>query len=373
MGTVFNLTINDRQVEAQEGMTILEAARSADIYIPTLCSHPLLKPLGACRLCVVEITDGGRSLMGASCTYPVAAGLDVKTDSPAVIEARKVLIELLLARTPKARIVQRLAQEYGVANSRLRVEDPGELCILCGLCVRMCDEVVGANAINFVNRGTNREVVFNPEVSAEACVGCGVCTTLCPTECLEIEKPYGVVAAVDMGRKAAVAIDKYLGGAGAIGEELIEYENPSPRIGKVPGFADRPRSLEPCTLDAAPSGAAIGEAGRCLQCDLRLQLAAVEAPPEHYHAFNAENVRQTPEEAGVIQLLDGDKMVVAIRGVVNIRQELEREVAKNENARWFEWEADEMFTKRESELIQQYLQKYGKMPGGGMDELDDLF
>lgn len=373
MGSVYKFTINDRPVEAGEGTTILEAARSADIYIPTLCSHPLLKPLGACRLCIVEITDGSRSFMGTSCTYPVAEGLGVKTDSPAVNEVRKVLIELLLARAPKAKIVQRLAQEYGVVNTRLKVEDPGELCILCGLCARMCDEVVGANAINFINRGTNREIVFNPAVSSDACVGCGVCTTLCPTECLEIEKPYGVVAAVDMGRKAAIAMDKYLGGEGMIEEALIEYESPSPWIGKVPGFAGRPRSLESCTLAAGVPGAALEEAERCLQCDLRLQLVGIKAPPEHYHEFNAENVQQAPEEAGVIQLLDNDKLVIMIRGVMNIRQELEREVARNEKARWFEWEADEMFTKRESELIQQYLQKYGKMPGGGMDELDDLF
>lgn len=373
MADVYKLTINNRQIVAKEGTTILDAARSADIFIPTLCFHPLLKPLGACRLCIVEINDGGRSLMGASCTYPVSEGLDVQTDSPAVLEARKVLIELLLARAPKAKLVQRLAYEYGVGNTRLKVEDPGELCILCGLCARTCDEVVGANAINFINRGTNREVVFNPAVASEACVGCGVCTTVCPTECLEVEKPYGVIAAVDMGRKAAIAMDKYLGGEGVIEQELVEYENPTPRIGKVPGFALRSRSLETCALATGATGAALEEAERCLQCDLRLQLAKVKAPPEHYHIFNAENVKLAPEEAGVIQLLDSDKMVILIRGVMNIRQDLEREVAKNDNARWFEWEADEMFTKRESELIQQYLQKYGKMPGGGMDELDDLF
>src|ERR1035437_3089452 len=122
MGTVCNLTINDRQVEATEGTTILDAARSADIFIPTLCSHPLLKPLGACRLCVVEINDGNRSSMVNSCTYPVMEGLDVKTESPTLREVRKVLVELLLARAPKAKIVQRLAQEDGVENTRLKVE-----------------------------------------------------------------------------------------------------------------------------------------------------------------------------------------------------------------------------------------------------------
>lgn len=373
MAQVYNLTINDRQVKAEEGMTILDAARSVGIDIPTLCSHPLLKPLGACRLCIVEIKNGNRSLVGTSCTYSVAEGLEVKTDTPEIREARKVLIELLLARAPKAKIVQRLAKEYGVTNTRLKVQDPGELCILCGLCARICDEVVGASAINFINRGVNREIVFNPAVSSQSCVGCGVCTTICPTGCLEIEKPYGVISAIDMGRKAAMSIDSYLGGGAIIDEELLEFKKPSPFIGKVPGFADRNRVFDTCYLDETTNDQALFEAKRCMQCDLRVQISAIKSPPEHYLEFNAENVSKVPEVSGVYQLLDKDKKVIVIKGAMNIRQMLDEAIEEKKDAAWFEWEADEMFTKRESELIQQYMQKYGEMPGGGMDELDDLF
>ncbi len=373
MGAVCKLTINDRQIEAKEGMTILEAAGSADIYIPTLCSHPLLKPFGACRLCVVEINDGNRFVMGSSCTCPVAEGLDVKTDSPAVIETRRILIEFLLARTPKARVVQRLAKQYGVEKTRLKVRDKGELCFLCGLCARICEEVIGVSAINFIKRGVNREIAFNPEISSDLCVGCGVCTAICPTECLEIEKPYGVISAIEMGRRAAISMDKYLGGEGNIEEDLIAFESPKPWIGKAQGFAGRARMLDCYLLDESTNKEALGEASRCLQCDLRLQISRIKLPPEHYLEFNAENVSQVPGDAGVYQLLDKDKKVISIRGVMNIRQELDREIQGNENARWFEWELDEMYTKRESELIQQHIQKYGKMPGGEMGELDDLF
>jgi ferredoxin len=373
MGAVCKLTINDRQIEAKEGMTILEAARSVDIYIPTLCYHPLLKPLGGCRLCVVEIIDGNRSIMGTSCTYPVAEGLDVKTDSAAIIEARKVLVEFLLARTPKARLIQRLARQYGVENTRLEVKDAGELCILCGLCARMCDEVVGASAINFIKRGVNREITFNPEISSDCCVGCGVCTTVCPTECLEIEKPYGVISAIDMGRKAAISMDKYLGGDGNIEEELLAFESPNPWIGKEQGFADRPRMLECYLLDGSTNKEVLEEANRCLQCDLRLQITPPVMPPERWIEFIAENVESVPETEGVCQLFDKDKNIVYIKGGMNLRQELEAMSKSYEKAKYFIWEEEPMYTKRESELLQQFMQRFGKMPEGNAGIDEDLY
>lgn len=197
--------------------------------------------------------------------------------------------------------------------------------------------------------------------------------------------PGSVVDAVKMGRGAAIAIDRYLGGEGNIDEVLAELELKDPQIGKAEGFGNWSRISIPCLPVEDRKGnfnlveqlyseeEAIKEASRCLQCDLRLQISGIKLPPEHYLEFNAENVSQVPGDAGVYQLLDKDKKVISIKGAMNLRQELDREIEENENARWFEWETDEMFTKRESELIQQHLQKYGKMPGGGMDELDDLF
>ncbi|MDY6863028.1 MAG: FAD-dependent oxidoreductase, partial [Thermodesulfobacteriota bacterium] len=198
--------------------------------------------------------------------------------------------------------------------------------------------------------------------------------------------PGSVIDSVANGRAVAVAIDKYLGGKGDIEEVLTEKEPRDPYIGKSEGFADLPRISPPHlpveerkenfnTIEQVYNEeAALKEAKRCLQCDLRLLISEVALPPEHYLEFNSENVSKVPEVAGVYQLLDETKKPIVIKGSMNIREDIDRELEENENVTWFEWEADEMYTKRESELIQQHLQKYGEMPsGGGADDLDDLF
>lgn len=185
------LTIDGRDVEAEKETSLLEAAKSIGISIPTLCYHPALSPFGACRLCTVEIISRGRSRLVTACNYPVEEGLEVRTSSSPVIMARKMLIELMLARAPKAKILQDLAQEYGVDKVRFKMDREEELCILCGLCVRMCEEVVGVSAINFTKRGVEREVTVLPEISPEVCIGCGACASVCPTGLITIEDLYG--------------------------------------------------------------------------------------------------------------------------------------------------------------------------------------
>ena len=172
------LTINDREVRVKEGMTILEAARDAGIHIPTLCYHEKLAPYGACRLCTVEISQNGRTRLVTACIYPVENGLVVKTDSQRVIRIRKMLLELMLASSP-AKTIQDLAQQHGVAKPRFEAEKTN--CILCGLCVRYCNEIKQANAIGFVGRGTERRVVFYPEIASTVCASCRECFSLCPT------------------------------------------------------------------------------------------------------------------------------------------------------------------------------------------------
>ena len=173
------LTINDEKVKAEEGTTILKAAQSTGIDIPTLCYHEKLAPHGACRLCAVEITRGQKSRLVTACVYLVENGLKVETESEPVVKIRRMLLELMLASAPGVKAIQDYASRYGITRTRFDIEP--NFCILCGLCVRYCNEVKGKNAIGFVGRGAERQVMFFPDIAAEECPKCGECFSLCPT------------------------------------------------------------------------------------------------------------------------------------------------------------------------------------------------
>ena len=175
------LTLDGKKVKVKEGATILEAARANGIEIPTLCSNEALKPYGACRLCIVEIRRGTSIIIDTSCTYPVEEGLEVKTASPRIIEGRKIVIELFLARSPNVKIIRKLADEYGIGESAREMGKDNEYCILCGLCVRACNEVVKAGAIQFAGKGLQKVVDSPFSQTAEDCVACGSCAFVCPT------------------------------------------------------------------------------------------------------------------------------------------------------------------------------------------------
>lgn len=177
------LKIDGREVEAREGMTVLEAAQQAGIEIPTLCHHEKLNPYGACRLCTVEIESRGSTRLVASCLYPVEQNLLVRTRSEKVDKIRKMILELLLAHAPDSRVLQPLAEEYGADKNRFEKEP--SFCIHCGLCVRYCAEVKKKFAVGFVERGTRREISFIPQIAARECWSCKECFPLCPTEALQ--------------------------------------------------------------------------------------------------------------------------------------------------------------------------------------------
>ena len=177
------LQIDGREVKAREGMTILEAAQSVGIFIPTLCHHEKLEPYGACRICTVEVETRGRTNLVAACLYPVERNLVVRTRSEKADKTRKMLLELMLAHAPEAGVLQDLAQEYRAGEARFEKEP--SFCILCGLCVRYCAEVKKKNAIGFVERGARREVAFIPEIASKECWNCKECFSLCPTEALQ--------------------------------------------------------------------------------------------------------------------------------------------------------------------------------------------
>jgi len=177
------LQIDGKEVRAEEGMTLLEAAQSAGISIPTLCHHEKLEPFGGCRLCIVELESRGSARLVVSCVYPVENNLVVRTRSEKIDRIRKMILELLLAHAPDSFVLEELAKEYGADKNRFEKEP--SFCVHCGLCVRYCAEVKKKHAIGFVDRGIQKEISFIPEIAAKECWNCKECFPLCPTEALQ--------------------------------------------------------------------------------------------------------------------------------------------------------------------------------------------
>ena len=204
---MIKININGKEVEAPAGSTILQAAEGAGIKIPRLCYDPELSPLGACRLCVVEIE--GNRLLPASCVTPVTSGMKIQTESLAVVEARKTILELLIANHPMdcmtcdksgACVLQDYCYQYGVKETPFEgdkhayeIDDSNPFiirdmnkCILCGACVRACEEMTGKDNLSYKGRGFHRKAVCAGDVPyiESDCVFCGQCVAVCPTGAL---------------------------------------------------------------------------------------------------------------------------------------------------------------------------------------------
>jgi bidirectional [NiFe] hydrogenase diaphorase subunit len=175
---MIKFTLNGLEVEVEEGTTLLEAARFYGFPIPTLCYNEALSPYGACRLCVVEIGEGPRAKLVSACTYRAEEGLKVRTASKRVLRARRMVIELLLASCPQSKIIQDIASAHDVRQQRFRQEY--EDCIMCGLCVRMCEEQMMAKAIGFRGRGEGRSIGTPFDIKSDECRLCGGCIYICP-------------------------------------------------------------------------------------------------------------------------------------------------------------------------------------------------
>ena len=170
------LTVNERPVTVPAGARLLQAVRAAGVVLPTLCYHEGLAPYGACRLCMVTLTSPPPAKLVAACVHPAAAGMIVNTETPEAVASRRLAVELLLSRCPQSEVIKNLAAAMGVRESRFPVtpaQGEMDLCVLCGLCVRVCQEAIGASAIGFVGRGGNRKVSTPFELHSEACLGCG--------------------------------------------------------------------------------------------------------------------------------------------------------------------------------------------------------
>ena len=183
------ITIDGQLIHVERDIPILEAARKLGIHIPTLCYHEALKPYGSCRICMVEVIKNRRSRLVTSCNYPAEEGLEVLTSTSRVKRTRQMVMELLLARCPNAPVIRQMAEKMGIKKVSLKKKED-ERCILCGLCVRACDEMVGVRAIGFANRGAERQVNTPFQTESDVCIGCGACTYICPSGCIEmVESP----------------------------------------------------------------------------------------------------------------------------------------------------------------------------------------
>jgi len=179
------LFIDEEMVRAEAGAPLLFVARAAGRIIPSLCRHAALLPFGACRLCMVELERpdlAGPARLVPSCMVPARNDLVVRTVSDRIAEARRVRLDVLLAAAPEAKAVRDLAAEYGLEQTTLQIAPEGGRCVECGLCVRICREVVGASAI-----GSWTLSAAECEEGLGQCIGCGACAWICPADCLDME------------------------------------------------------------------------------------------------------------------------------------------------------------------------------------------
>jgi len=188
------LTVNGKKVTVGEDAVILDAARCAGVHVPTLCQFDGLEPWGGCRLCVVDMWQQGWDedwfKMVTACNHPVAEGMRVVTASERVVETRRVVLDLLLARCPDTALIQRLAAEHGITETSYEVNPKATDCILCGLCTRVCDHI-GVSAIASVNRGFGREIAPPFHQAPPDCIGCLACAEVCPTQCIPYSEAAG--------------------------------------------------------------------------------------------------------------------------------------------------------------------------------------
>ncbi len=207
MSKLVKITVDGQPVQVEEGSFVLAAAQQLGIDIPTLCYYPYMPPYAACRICAVEARDDrGWTKVVTACNYPVWEGLHVYTETPRVINARRVNLEMLLSRCSPTPVLQKLADKLGVVEPRWGYGQ--DTCIKCGLCVRICDEVVGAHALAFSNRGVDREISTPFHLESDDCILCGACARYCPTGHIKMTDIEGRIlhSELTLGPNAAITI-----------------------------------------------------------------------------------------------------------------------------------------------------------------------
>ncbi len=224
----FQIEVNNKKLEATQGETILDVLNRNGMHVPTLCHIRDMIPTGSCRMCVVELEDSGRLV--PSCSFPASPEMKIKTHSPRVVDARKTIVELLLSNHPDDCLycvrnenceLQSLSRELHVTERRIKgkknnfsidrssaslVRDPDK-CILCGRCVRVCEEVMGVSAIEFIGRGSKTHIgtAYDMGLNTSSCINCGQCIMVCPTGALHEKSHFGeVLDAINNPNKTVV-------------------------------------------------------------------------------------------------------------------------------------------------------------------------
>jgi formate dehydrogenase beta subunit len=366
------LTIDEVEVSVPKGTTILDAAQQAEIYIPHLCSHPdlprveQLKPAEAvyrgsrrienkkpemqyegCQLCVVQVK--GKKEPQRACSTEVEKGMVVSTDTPELQEYRRDKLMSLLAKHPHACLT--CAQKEGCTRSpcSMNIPEKERCCSLFGNCeFQRIVEYVGIKKETpryvFEDLPVIKEPLF--EWDYNLCIGC----TRCIRACRDLRGIEAIDFVFDEDGRVMV---------GSVGPTLRESAC---------------RFCAAC-VEVCPTGALLYKGPYDKVPHAKAYLARIDIP--HYTKlkkmeFTAENVSQVPETEGVYQLLDREKNIIYIKGSMNLHRELEGQLTANQNARYFMYEEEPMYTKRESELLQQYTSQHGQMPEGNR-ELEDLF
>ena len=181
---MIHIVIDGHEFEVEEGASVLEVARTNGFDLPTLCYHPALRPSGSCKLCAVEVVGKtGKPITMLSCILKARDGLSIRTDGELVARARAKAFKNLLQMAPQSPVIRKLAQDYGVD-----LGPPPDGCIRCRLCIRVCKEIVGAEALRMDKREGANYVV----PAEDLCIGCGTCTNICPTGAIQMQDRDGV-------------------------------------------------------------------------------------------------------------------------------------------------------------------------------------